>query len=156
MEIGLGQRYTVTSENITVPTNSGTAFDLVQLSTSTTVPIIVDRIVATAGVTTGAIQRIALVRRSTTGTGGTGATANPSNASAPAASTTCSYNIVTTVGTIGAYIDSQQWNEFAPYEFNQRPGGVLVPVSSFLCLFLPAAPGSTYVASYTVEFVELK
>jgi hypothetical protein len=156
MEIGLGQRYTLTVENLTVPTNSGTAFDLVQLATSSAVPIIVDRIVATAGVTSGAIQRLQLLRRTTTGTGGTGATPNPVNASAPAASTTCSYNVVTTVGTAGAALDSQQWNEFAPYEFNQRPGGVLVPVSSFLSLYIPSAPGSTYVASFTVEFIELK
>lgn len=155
MQIDTGLPYTVTVENITVPTNSGTAFDLVQLATSSAVPILVQRVVATAGVTTSAIQRVSLLARSTSGTGGTGVTARPLIGTAVAA-TTVSYNVVTTVGTAGNIYDNQQWNEFAPYEFNQKPGGIYVPVSGFISLYLPAAPGSTFPASFTIEFVELK
>lgn len=155
MQIDTGIPYTVTVENITVPTNSGTPFDLVQLATSSAVPIVVQRIVATAGVTTSTIQRVSLLLRSTSGTGGTGVTARATNGGV-AASTTVSYNVVSSVGTPGNIYDNQQWNEFAPYEFNQKPGGIYVPVSGFISLYLPATPVGTFPCSFTVEFVELK
>lgn len=155
MQTDTGIPYTVTAENITVPTNSGTAFDLVQLATSSSVPILVQRIVSTAGVVASAIQRVSLLSRSSSSTGGTGITPHALVGSAVAA-TTVSYSNVSSTGTGVNQYDNQQWNEFAPYEFNQKPGGIFVPVSGFLCLFLPAAPASTFPASFTIEFVEFK
>lgn len=158
MLIDCGQAYTLTVENLTVPTapSSGAPFDLLQIGTSSTVPILVTRVVVTANAVAASIQRAQLLRRSTAGTGGTGVTAYPVNPGSSGSSVTATYLVVTTTGTAGNAMDSQQWNEFAPYEFNQKPGGILVPVSSFLSLALMAAPGSTYSASFTVEFVELK
>lgn len=155
MQLDTGIPYTATIENITVPTNSGTAFDLVQLATSSTVPILVQRIVATTGALSSVIQRVSLLARSSASTGGTGITPHPLVGGASAA-TTVAYSLVTTTGTAGNQYDNQQWNEFAPYEFNKLPGGLFVPPSSWVCLFLPQAPASTFSASFTVEFVEFK
>ena len=153
--LSLGQRYTFTAENISVPT-SPSSFDIFQLATTAAVPILVDRIVATANATSAAIQRVQLLRRTSASTGGSAVTARPTNGGSAAAVTTGATLLTTTTGTAGDAIDSQEWNEFAPYEFNQRPEGIVVPVSSWLSLFLPAAPGSGYSVSITVEFVELK
>lgn len=162
MEIGFGQRYTVTLGRLTsgspfvVPTNSGAPFDLIQFATSPAVPVILDRVVIAAEVTASLIVPIVALRRSTTGTGGTAVTPNPVNASAPSAVTTVSYNVVSSVGTAGAQIDSNAWNYFAPYEFNQRPGGTLIPVSSFFSLYIPVPPSSAFNASLTAEFIEVR
>jgi hypothetical protein len=155
MLIDCGQGYTVTVDNFSVPISPG-SFDIVQMATTSSVPIFVTRIIATANAVAASIQRLVLMRRSTAGTGGTGVTPKPTNGGSAAASTTVNYNLVTTTGTAGDLMDSQQWNEFAPYEFNQKPQGILVPVSSFLSLFNPASPGVAFNASFTIEFVELK
>jgi hypothetical protein len=158
MLIDCGQAYTLTVENLTVPTSpaSGAPFDLVQIATSAAVPILVRRVVVTANATAASIQRVQLLRKSAAGTGGTSCTAFATNGGSSATSTTCNYLVVTTTGGAGNAMDSQQWNEFAPYEFNQSPAGILVPVSGFISVSLVAAPGTTYSASFTVEFVELK
>jgi hypothetical protein len=155
MLIDCGQGYTITADNITVP-NTPSSFDVIQIATAATVPIFVYRIVATANAVAAAIQRVVLIRRSTASTGGTAVTPKPTNGGSAAASSTASYNLVTTTGTAGDQLDSQQWNEFAPYEFNQKPQGILVPAASWLSLFLPANPAAAFQASFTVEYVELK
>lgn len=157
MLIDCGQAYTLTVENLTVPASAGaTPFDLVTVGTSSSVPLLLQRVVVTANATAASIQRVQLLRRSTAGTGGTSCTPFATNGGSSGTSTTCNYLVVTTAGTAGNPMDSQQWNEFAPYEFNQKPAGILVPVSSFISVALMALPGTTYSASFTLEFVELK
>lgn len=158
MMIDCGQAYTLTVENLTVPTTAtaGAPFDLVQIATSSTVPILVGRVVVTANATAASIQRVQLLRRTTASTGGSSCTPFAANGGSTATSTTCSYLAVTSTGTAGNILDSQQWNEFAPYEFNQKPGGILVPASGFISVAFMALPGTGYSASFTVEFVELK
>jgi len=156
MEIGLGHRYKASVDNLTIAA-SPSSYDLILFATSATVPMIVDRIVCTANITTGQILRVVLQRRSTASTGGTGVTPTPSSPGSPSASTTVTYLNVSTTGTgSGTPLDSQQWNEFAPYEYNVRPGGDVILPNSYLGLFLPASPASTISASFTAEFIEIK
>jgi hypothetical protein len=152
MQIDTGIPYTATFDNFTHPAS---VTDIVQLATTASVPILVQRVVATAGVTTSNIIRVQAVLRTTTGTGGTGVTPRPLIGSA-AAVTTASYNVVTTQGALGNIFDSQEWNNFAPYELNLKPGGIFVPVSGFFSLFTTTAPAGTFPCSFTVEFVEFK
>lgn len=163
MEIGLGHRYKVSVDNITIPASSTQATgDLFMIAPASNVPIIVDRIVVTASALAGAILRAVLTRRSTasTGTANGGGTVTPvaSSPASPAASSTVSYNIGSSaIGTAsGTPLDSQQWNEFAPYEFNVRPGGELIVPGTFLSLFLPAPASTTLSASFTIEYIEVK
>jgi hypothetical protein len=153
MLIDCGQAYTITQDNVSV--GSSSTADIVQLQTSSTVPVLVTRIVMTANQTSATIQRVTLLRRSAGSTGGSAANIYPLNGGSSSASSSAVYN-ATTVSGAGNIIDSQQWNEFAPYEFNIKPAGILVPVSSYLSLFYSATPGTGFSASFTVELVELK
>ena len=155
MEIGLGHRYKASVDNITIPT-SPSAFDLILLAPASNVPIIVDRIVATASVLTGAILRLVLTRRSATSTGGTALVPTPSSPASPSASTGVTYLTTAQGAASGTPLDSQQWNEFAPYEFNVRPAGELIVPGTWLALSIPAVAASTVTASFTVEFIEVK
>lgn len=154
MQIDTGIPYTASQENFTAPTG---ITDLIVLSTSSTVPIVVQRIVMTAGVTASQIVRLQLRTVNSAGTGGTGLTNGPKPlTSSAAAATTVAYNTVTTQGTLVSLYDSQEWNPFAPYEFNMKPGGILIAPSAFLALSQLANVTGTYPCSFTVEFVELK
>jgi hypothetical protein len=152
MQIDTGIPYTVAFDNFTAPAS---VTDILQIATSATVPLLFQRLVVTAGVTTSNIIRVQLMLRTSGGTGGTGVTARPMIGSA-AASSTCSYNVVTTQGAAGNIIDDQQWNNFAPYEFNQKPAGIFVPPSGWISFFVTSAPAGTFPCSFTAEFVELK
>lgn len=161
MEIGLGHRYKAAINGVVLQT-APSAYDLILVAPAANVPVIVDRIVATASVLAGTILPLVLTRRSTASTGavtgGGTIVPTPSSPASPAASSTVSYLIGNTaVGTVsGTPLDAQQWNEFAPYEFNVRPGGELIVPGSYLALYVPVAPPSTVTASFTVEFIELK
>lgn len=159
MEIGQG--YTAQFDNATAGLNGGVPYTLVQMATSASVPIFVQRAVFTCNATGSQIQRLQMATKTAAAGAGTAlATVNlPRGAESyvtPAASTTVSYNCSTLVATGQQNIDSQQWNQLAPYEFNQYPKGILVPVSSYLCFDLPAAPGTSFIYSFTIEYRELK
>lgn len=156
----IGQAYTAQFDNATASLNGAIPYDLVVLATTATVPVLLERAVFTCNATGSQIQRLQLCRRSTGGSGGTAlATTNlptgSGSAVSPAASSTVTYN-VTTPGTLTLAMDSQQWNQLAPYEFNERPSGLLIPPSSFVGFFMPAAPGVAFIYSFTLEFREIK
>ena len=153
--IDCGQSYTITSDNFSVP-NTPASFDLLQIATGATVPVFISRILLTANATSASIQRITALRRTTASTGGSSLTPNPLSAGSSAASCTVLLLPVTTTGTAGAQIDNQQWNEFAPYQFDLTPRGVLIPAASWYSLFVPANPAAAFNASITVEMVEIK
>lgn len=156
----IGQSYTAQFDNATAGLNGGTPYDLVVLATSASVPVLLKRAVFTCNATSSQIQRLQLSIKSSAGAAGTAlATTNlptgtQSNVS-PAASSTVTYNC-TTAGTLVRAIDSQQWNQLAPYEFNQNPSGLLVPVSGFVSFTMTAAPGVAFIYSFTLEFNEIK
>lgn len=153
MELGLGQKYNAIQSGFTV-TTTGSPLDLCTLTSVSNIPFIVERVVVTSSANAAAVQTLQLVRRSTTGSGGTSGTLTPEPNSAPAASSTFSYN-VTTPGTLKNGSDPEIWQMFAPFEFNRKPGGLLVVPGETFAIALPSVP-STFTASVHIEYVELK
>src|ERR1700741_1529375 len=153
MELGLGQKYNAIQSGFSVAT-SGSALDLCTLTAVSGIPIIVERIVVTSGANAAAVQTLQLVRRSTAGTGGTAGTLTPEPNSAPAASSTFNYN-VTTPGTLKNGSDPEIWQMFAPYEFNRKPGGLLVVPGETFAIAFPSVP-SGFPASVHSADIEVK
>jgi hypothetical protein len=153
----IGQRYKVSVDNLTLAT-SPSAYDLILFAPASNIPFAIDHMLVTAAQTTGTILRAVLMRRSTASTGGTAVVPTPAGSpAAPAASTTVTYLNTSTVGTAsGTPLDSQEWNELAPYEYDVRPNGDLIVPGTWLCLYLPVAPGAGIQVSFTAEFTEYK
>lgn len=153
MELGLGQKYNAIQSGFSV-TTTGSPLDLVTLTAVSGIPIIIERCIITSGANAAAVQTLQLVRRSTAGTGGTSGTLTPEPNSAPAASSTFAYN-VTTPGTLKNGSDPEIWQMFAPYEFNRKPGGLLVVPGETFAIALPSVPAS-FTASVHIEYIEVK
>lgn len=153
MELGLGQKYNAIQSAFSVA-STGSAVDLCTLVSVSNIPLIVERIVVTSNANAAALQTLQLVRRSTAGSGGTGGTLTPEPNSAPAASSTFSYN-VTTPGTLKNGSDPEIWQMFAPYEFNRKPGGLLIVPGETFAIAFPSVP-ATFIASVHIEYVEIK
>jgi hypothetical protein len=153
--IDCGQSYTITSDNFSIP-NSPASFDIIQIATAATVAVFLSRAFLFANAVTAAIQRVTALRRTSASTGGSAITPNPESGGSSAASCTVLLLPVTTTGTAGAQLDNQQWNEFAPYQFDLTPRGILIPAASWYSLFLPANPAAAFNASITLEIVEIK
>lgn len=157
----IGQAYTAQFDNATAGLNGGTPYSIVQIATSASVPVLLQRAVFTCNATASQIQRLTLHTNTVAGGAGTAlATVNlptgTNSAVSPAASSTITYNLTTIGAGTLRNMDSQQWNQLAPYEFNQYPAGLLIPVSSFGCFSLTAAPGTSFIYSFTLEFREIK
>lgn len=153
MELGLGQKYNALQSGFTVST-TGSPLDIVTLTAVSNIPIAIERIVLTSSANAAAVQTLQLVRRSTAGTGGTSGTLTPEPNSAPAASSTFAYN-VTTPGTLKNGSDPEIWQMFAPYEFNRKPGGLLIVPGETFAIAAPSIP-TTFTASVHIEYVEFK
>lgn len=153
MELGLGQKYNAIQSGFSVAT-SGSAVDLATLTAVAGIPLIVERVVVTSSANAAAVQTLQLVRRSTTGSGGTAGTLTPEPNSAPAASSTFSY-AVTTPGTLKNGSDPEIWQMFAPYEFNRKPGGLLIVPGETFAIAFPSVPTS-FTASVHIEYIEVK
>lgn len=153
MELGLGQKYNAIQNSFTVAVTASPV-DLITLVSVSNIPLIVERIVLTSNSNAAAVQALSLVRRSTAGSGGSSGTLTPEPNSAPAASSTFSYN-VTTPGTLKNASDPEIWQQFAPYEFNRKPGGLLVVPGETFAINC-ASVGTSFVASVHIEYVEIK
>lgn len=153
MELGLGQKYNAIQNSFSVAQNAS-AVDIVAITAVSNVPVVIERIVLTSNANAANIQAIFLARRSTAGTGGSAGTLTPEPNSAPAASSTFTFN-VTTPGTLKNASDPEIWQQFAPYEFNRKPGGLLVvPGETFV--IAASSIAATFTASVHIELVELK
>ena len=153
MELGLGQKYNAIQSGFSVA-QVGTPIDLATLTAVSGIPIIIERVIITSGANAAAVQTLQLVRRSTAGTGGSSGTLTPEPNSAPAASSTFAYN-VTTPGTLKNGSDPEIWQMFAPYEFNRKPGGLLVVPGETFAVAFPSVP-ATFTASIHIEYIEVK
>lgn len=156
MEIGVGQSYTASAENISIPTTP-TSFDLLQITAASGVPLLLSSIIYTGSVLTGTILRILLVLRSAASTGGTALTGTNDSPAGPAHSATVSY-LNTTLGSLIANStkDSWEWNAFAPYQFERSPGGILIAPGVSASLYTPAAPAAGIQGAFKVNFTEFK
>lgn len=153
MELGMGQKYNALQNSFTVAT-SASPVDLIAITSVSNIPFYVERVVLTSNANAAAIQAIQLVRRSTAGTGGSTGTLTPEANAAPGASSTFTYN-VTTPGTLKNASDPEIWQMFAPYEFNRKPGGLLIVPGETFCIAASVISAS-FVASVHIELVEVK
>lgn len=152
MEIGLGQKYNVVQSAFTVA-SSGSPVDVFTLTSASNVPVAVERVILTSNSNAAAIQTLQLIIRSTAGSGGSSITPSPEPNSAPAASSSAAYN-VTTPGTLKRSYDPEIWQMFAPFEFNRRPGALILVPGETLAIAFPSTSG--FVASVHAEVVEIK
>ena len=148
-----GQDYEGGVENLSL---SNAAQDLIQFATTAAVPVLLQYIEVTAGTTTQNIMRIEMLRRTSASSSGSGSpTINPVSTQSGAAATTVT-TALTTPGSAGSVFGSQNWNVAAPLEYDYTPGGILIPVSSWLVLYTPAAFGSTLAVSIRFKLTELR
>lgn len=147
-----GHRFTATFENVSV---SAAAQDLIEMTASSAVPFILERVVVTCGTTSQEIGRLQILKRTTAGSGGSAVTPRAKDPAGPSASTSVN-RTVTTVGTGGNAFDSLEWNIVTPAEFNYKPEGILVASGERVAVYLPAALGGSRNMSMTVEFREIK
>jgi hypothetical protein len=140
-------------ENFTL---SNASQDLFQIATGATVPMLVRHIIVTAGTTSQNIMRVQLVRRSTASSTSTASgTFAPKSPASTAASATLLAGL-TALGTVGSLLAPQEWNVAAPLEFDYRPKSIIIAPATWLCLFVPAAFGSTLPLSVWIECAEIK
>ena len=150
--IDCGVEFTAAADNISLTTST---YCLVQLTASSTTPVLIKKLVATSNQTASTILQVRLAVLSAAGTGGTAITPKATSAaSSITANSTVAW--LTTLGTSSFIYDAQQWNEFAPYEFNLIPSGLMIPPSGVVGLQIPVAPGAGFVASFTLVFQELR
>jgi len=149
----VGQDYEGGYENVQL---ANSAIDIIQFATTASVPVLLQYLEVTAATTTQAIMRVYMATLSGTSSSTTGSPViNPLNAQSGAAATTVT-SALTTQGSTSAVFGSQQWNVAAPLEYDWTPGGVLIKVSSFLVLRVPAAFGSTLNVSVRFKLTELR
>jgi hypothetical protein len=150
-----GQKYKAAtpSGGITVAAANN---DMLQIAPANNVPLLLHRIVITANQLSAQTIGLLLLHRTTASTVGTALTPTNDSPAGPAASASVTYNLSTSTGTAGAIIDSQIWEEFAPYEFNNYPDGVIIVPGTWCCLLLLNNGNPTFGAAFSVEFTEIK
>jgi len=150
---GQGLLYTATMPS----TSSGTAaVDILVLGTSAAVPILIHEWRMNSAATVDTRLQLQILRRSTAPTGGSTLTPRPLNSrNTVAAATTVTY-LDTTPGTAGNQIENELWSVLVPFSRIYTPDErTYVPVSSWICLFFAAAPGSAVNITADVYFEEL-
>lgn len=149
IDVGIG--FTAAADNLSLSTS---AYSVLTLTTTASCPVFIQSVFCTSSNVASTIQRLAL-GIVTGSTGGTSLTPLSVNTSGVTANSTV--KTLASVGTPASqYFDAQQWNEFAPYEFNKKPNGIYVPVSTTVALYTPSALAAGIFASFTLEFVELR
>lgn len=148
----MGLLYKAAFENISM---TDAAQDICFLQTTANVPIVVHEIVVTSAVTTDVRARLQVCRRSTAGSGGTGITVNAVDERNTRSAVTTATYLRTTVGTVGAILEAEQWSMLVPYQRLWTPEcRIRVAHSGFLGLNLVAGTGGTRVISGHVVFEE--
>lgn len=150
-----GQKYSVTTPSGGV-TAAAANNDLFQIAPASGIPIYLHRVVLSANQLSAFVLPVLLLIRTSASTVGTALTPKNDSPAGPAASSAVTYNLSTSTGTAGASIDQQMWEEFAPYEFNRYPDGVIIVPGTWCCLYLPNTGNPTVQVSFTIEFTEVK
>jgi hypothetical protein len=153
----IGHSYTAAGGQISFGYNSGTGYDALLLAAASTVPVILRRLILTASQTAAVIWPVQIFRRSAASTGGSAVVALPNSPGSPAASTTVTYgNVSSTGAAVGTSADSQEWNQFGPYEYDQRPQGLLILPATWCGIYFQAPQSAGFTGSFRVEFDEVK
>jgi len=118
------------------------------------------RLTITPTITSGVAQDVRAVlnlqRISTTGTGGTAVTPAPTNARNTVAAVTTTNRLVTTPGTPGTVLDSENVSIIVPYERIYTPDQrIPIAPSARLALNLAAGLGGAFNASSEIYFEEI-
>lgn len=155
IEAGIGEKVSFQVKNITVPTNAGADLDILSILAAASVPIAIQRMVITSNQSSA--QTVPILVGILTATGSGGASTNASvNAEPPSGGTpgeTITYNN-TTPGTLGTTTASSFWQIFNAYEFNRKPGGLLItPAKLFVLRALLGGVGSSFAASIEGEYI---
>lgn len=159
MEIGIGQKYGFKVDQFTIPTNAGAAMNVFELLAAASIPILIQRIVIASFVSTAQVLAMQVAVRSAAGTGGstTLASSSAEPPSGAAATETLAYNVTTQGGSLVKTEASTGWQLFNPYEFNRKPGGLLITPGQCFCLSMPTGTvTSAFAASIEGEYIALK
>lgn len=159
IEAGIGQKYGFQVNNFTIPANPSAALDVFNILAAASVPIAIQRLVISSAQSSAQTVPMIIGVLSGVSSGGTIGTLATSTAEPPSgatASETLSYNN-TTLGTLIKTTASTFWQVFNPYEFNRKPGGLLITPGQVLCLRVPTgAIGSSLAASIEGEYIAYK
>ncbi|MDB6107850.1 MAG: hypothetical protein JWO52_7849 [Gammaproteobacteria bacterium] len=158
IEAGIGQKYGFEVNNFTVPTNAGNPLDIFNILIAASVPIALQRLVITSNQSSAQTVPIILAILSGVSSGGSNtlASTQPEPQSGAAASETLSYNN-TTLGTLVKTVAATFWQIFNAYEFNRKPGGLLLTPGQCLALRTPTGGiGSSFAASIEGEYIAYK
>jgi hypothetical protein len=131
------------------------AQDILFLQTTANVPIVIHEIVLSSAVTTDVRARLLICRRSTAGSGGTGLTVNAVDERNTRAAVTTVTQLRTTVGTIGAVLEAEQWSMLVSWPRLYTPETrIRMAHSGFLGINLVAGTGAARNISGHVVFEE--
>lgn len=159
MEIGIGQKYGLKVNNFTIPTNAGAAMNIFEILAAASIPILIQRLTISSALSTAQTVPVSFQVRSAAGTGGSTALAG-TNAEPPSGSNsteTLAYNVTTQGGSLVKEVAADFWQIFMPYEFNRKPGGLLITPGQVFCLVTPTGGvGAAFNASISGEYIALK
>jgi hypothetical protein len=159
VEIGIGQKYGFKVNNFQIPTNAGAAMNIFELLAAASIPVLIQRFVITSASSTAQTVPVSVQIRSAAGSGGSttlaGTDAEPPSGSN--ATETLAYNVTTQGGSLVKEVAAAFWQIFMPYEFNRKPGGLLITPGNVFCLATPATGvGTAFNASIEGEYIALK
>lgn len=154
-----GIMYKVTFDNVSI-TNA--TQDIIEVVNAAAVPCLIHawKLTFVPTITSGVAQdvraRITTLVRSTTGTGGTAITPRATNQRNTLAAQGTYTRTVTTPGTAGNILGSEQISLIVPYErvFTQAQR-ILVPAGTRWAMFLNTALGAAYSASFEMDVEEI-
>jgi len=158
-----GLVYTASFSNVSITNAAQNIWEIIG-SASCSVLIHSIRLTVTPTITSGVAQDVRallnLQRITTTGTGGSAVTPAPTNARNTIAAATTFNRLVTTPGTAGTVLDSENVSIIVPYERiytpDQRiPIGASGSSTYRLALNLSAGLGASYNASSEIYFEEI-
>lgn len=155
-----GLMYKVTFDNVSI-TNA--AQDIIEILANANVAILIHawKLTFVPTITSGVAQdvraRISTLVRSTAGTGGAAITPRATNQRMTvAAAGTYTRTVVTTQGTAGNILGSEQVSLIVPYErVFQQAQRILIPANTRWAMFLNTALGAAYNASFEMDVEEV-
>lgn len=154
-----GVMYKVSFDNVSI---TNVAQDILEIVAAAAVPVLLHafKLTIVPTITSGVAQDVRgqyrWLVRSTTGSGGSAITPRATNQRNTLAAAGTYTRTVTTPGTAGNVLGSEQVSTIVPYElvFTQAQR-IIVPAGTRLCLNLEAGLGAAYNASFEADIEEI-